>query len=173
LAIAYQRAAMGQHIDALEHFAREILRRPELAEKVDLAGVHRILSQTSHDPAEALAHLRQCRDIVVKRGESPAGLLLEELRLRLLTGQDVDECNRILQQIRANHIQEPGVGQALYQTLVEFGIISPDGRPASRHAAGETVTEAAAPAEAAKLWTPDAPAPAPEKKSALWTPDGA
>jgi hypothetical protein len=64
------------------------------------------------------------------------------------------------------------VAQALYQTLVEFGIISPDGRPAPRPTAGETVTEAAAPAEASKLWTPDAPAPAAEKKkSALWTPD--
>ena len=112
------------------------------------------------------------RRIVVKRGESPAALLLEELRLRLLMGRDVGECDRLLQQLRANHINEPGVAQALYQLLVEFGIISPDGRPAAKgRAAGETVAEAAAPPEPSKLWTPDAPAPASEKKSALWTPD--
>jgi hypothetical protein len=166
LAIAYHRAAVAYYIEALDRLAREVLRRGTLGEKVDLAGVHRILSQTSSQPEEAIRHLQQCRDIIVKRGESPAGLLLEELRLRMLTGEEVEQCNRILQQIRANHMNEPGVGQALYQTLVEFGVITPDGRPAA--ARGPTEAEAA-PAESSKLWTPDAPAPA-QKKSALWTP---
>jgi hypothetical protein len=171
LAIAFHRAAAGYYIEALDRLAREVIRRGTLDEKVDLAGVHRILSQTSQTPEEALDHLRRCREIILKRGESPASLLLEEMRLRMLTGHGVEECNRLLQQIRSNHMNEPGVAQALYQTLVEFGVITPDGRPAAgRRPPGDTVAEAAAPADTAKLWTPNAPAPAPEKKSALWTP---
>jgi hypothetical protein len=172
LTIAYHRAAAGFHIVALDRLAREVLRRGTLGEKVDLAGVHRILSQTSRDAEEALGHLRQCREILVKRGESPAALLLEELRLRMITAHGVQECDRIMQQLRANHMNEPGVAQALYQMLLEFGVITPEGRPAQRRGAGETVTEAAAPTAApSKLWTPDAPQPAAEKKSALWTPE--
>ena len=76
-----------------------MLRRDSLNDKVDKAGVHRILSQIAGDPKEAIEHLHQCRQLMVKRSESPAPLLIEEFRLRLLTGYDIQECDRILNQL--------------------------------------------------------------------------
>jgi hypothetical protein len=175
LAVAYQRAAAHQHLESLGALAKEALRREALSDKIDRAAAHRILSQTATNPKEALEHLQKCREIVVKRGESPAALLLEEFRFRLLSGNGLEECDRILQRIRANHLSEPGVAQALYQTLVEFGIITPDGRSAMgappRAPAAAEGSVPVAPEAGAKLWAPGSPTPAAEeKKSKLWMP---
>ena len=77
----------------------------------------------------------------------------------------------MLRHIQREHGNEPGVGKALTQTLVDYGLIHPDGTPVAMPEAGAAPGEApaAAPeAEPGKLWTPEGQKPAEQKK--LWTP---
>jgi hypothetical protein len=178
LAVAYRRAVIADHRPAWAPLCRESLGRETLdPEKIDKAQVHHLLAQASTEPKEAIEHLHACRDMLVKRGESPAPVLLEEFRLRIATGEGPEECGRIFERLRANHMNERGVAQELYQILVEFGLATPDGRMPPEAGQAAAAPQAAAPAasppaEAGKLWTPDAPAPAAgPKKSSLWTPE--
>ncbi len=171
----FRRAAAFNYMRPLEMLGREALRRDSLGEnKLDKAQVHHLLSQVVSDPKEAIEHLRKCREMLTKRGESPAMLLIEEFRLRMATGEGLEEIDSIFQRLRLHHFQEPGVAQALYQTLMEFGLMTPDGRMGAAinpSQVGEAAPQAqAAPQpDAGKLWTPGAPSGG-EKKSSLWTP---
>jgi hypothetical protein len=95
------------------------------------------------------------------------------LQARLGDGQAIE---RIMRHLHADHINEPGVKEAITQFLIDMGVITPDGRPVSRAepgvpAAAEIDEPAAAAAPAAGgLWTPDSAAGS-SKKGALWTPD--
>jgi hypothetical protein len=101
--------------------------------------------------------------------QSPAKYLLSELPLRLIRG-DAAESKDIIRQLQTRHLAEPGVSEALYNILVQFGILTPDGQ---QGAAPENAETNEPPSPASKLWTPDAPpAAADEKKpSQLWVPD--
>ena len=104
-------------------------------------------------------------------GESPARWLLAELSIRL-SQADTSECQKLVQTIQTRYMQEPGVAQGLYEILVSYGIISPEGMPAGPRPAAQPQLAAAPVAEpASKLWTPDAPAAeAGGEKSKLWIP---
>ncbi len=173
LLTAYRRAGAMFHLDALEKLSREALGRDSLADKIDPVAAHQVLSQTSKNPKDALDHLHKMQDILVKRGESPAQVLLQEFRLRLVTGEGVEECERILRKLQSNHMNEPGIAQQVYQLLMELGVIGPDGRPTGQgREQGEAMASETAAAEPSGLWTPSSPTPpAAPKKSSLWTPD--
>ena len=104
-------------------------------------------------------------------GGSPARWLLAELSIRLAQA-DTSECQKLVQTIQTRHMQEPGVAQGLYEILVNYGIISPEGGPAGPGAAAPPPLAAApTPEPASKLWTPDAAAAETGgEKSKLWIP---
>jgi tetratricopeptide (TPR) repeat protein len=171
---AYQRAARMHATVALWRLASEVIRRESLDGKVDKAEAHELLSHVARNPDDALGLIVKAREIAAKQGQSPARYLLAELGLRL-SRNDVAEAQRLIQLIQSKHIREPGVAQGLYQMLVQFGIIAPDGTPAGPQprSAPPAAAAAAQPApQTGGLWTPDSPAPQPtgETKSKLWLP---
>ncbi len=86
---------------------------------------------------------------------------------------EVAEADRLLNHLRAEHMREPGVAQALFQILADAGIIGPDGRPVGTPGGAGEAAEMIAPgaAEPGKIWTPGSDQPTGGKKSAIWTPD--
>jgi hypothetical protein len=169
----YRRADHYRHVAALRKLAPEVVARPSLADKIDKAEVYGVLAQIEPDTERALGYLDQARKAAEAAKASTAPWDLAELAMRIARG-DIADADRLLNHIRNDHIREPGVAQALYQILMEAGIIGPDGKPAmpapAREAAGIVVPGGAA-SEAGKIWTPGGDQPAGGKKSALWTPD--
>ena len=110
-----------------------------------------------------------------KAGQSPASWLILELSLQFARG-DSNEVNRLLTQIQRDHMNEPGVAQALTELLVGLGVLRPDGMPAGAAAgAGMPGGPAAGPPpqaaqEPGKLWTPGGEQGGGGEKK-LWTPD--
>jgi hypothetical protein len=150
--------------------AQELVARPSLEEKIDFAEVYRLLVIVSSDSDEALQHIDHGRRIALNKGRSPAPWYVLELRVRL-SRREAEECNRLTRLLATRYGNDPGIQKALYQTLVDFGIISPEGQVRG-HAAevAEAAKEpaAAASAPAPGLWTSDSPPP--PKESKLWLP---
>jgi hypothetical protein len=78
---------------------------------------------------------------------------------------------QLIQHIQGQHIEEPGVADALTRLLIEVGILRPDGTPMpppTRQQPGPVAMEEPA-AEPGRLWTPDS-GPAQGGGGKLWTP---
>lgn len=154
---------------AILRSGKEILNRPEMAKKMDLAEVYEALLSVSTDTKEALHYIESGRRMSMSKGKSPAPWYLLELQVHL-SQYEPHEANRVIK-LLSRHSQEPGIQQALYQVLVRYGIISPDGRPRDLPAGGEPMQEEpamAGPAKPAELWTPESGDQKQESK--LWLP---
>ncbi len=167
----YRRAAWLHFVPAMKRLAEEVIRRPSLENepnKIDKAEAHGLLAEIAEDSAERMRHISSARQVAEKRGESSAPWDLSELAVALEQG-DEENFQRLLAHIRDQHLQEPGVGEALMNLLAQAGLIPAGGAgmPPEMAMAG-----APPPSPAAKIWTPggDAPAPAGGKKSVIWTP---
>ena len=134
LANLYRQAALYNARTAVQRLAPEVLRRDSLSEQLDMAAVAGGLAQLVDDPDEAVELLSQARSLAVKAGNSPARWYIAELPLRLMRGE-ANEVQNIMTVLQTKHIREPGVSEALYNILVRFGIITPDGRMAGDPAA--------------------------------------
>jgi hypothetical protein len=172
----YRRADHYRHITALRPLAAEVINRPSLEGQVDKSEVYGLLAQIEPDAAKAYGYLDQARQASEAAKKSTAPWDLAELAMRIARG-DVPAADKLLNHIRAEHIREPGVAQALFEILVEAGVIGPDGKPTGGAAPAPRAAEApgivvpgAAPADTGKIWTPNSDQPS-GKKSALWTPD--
>jgi hypothetical protein len=165
----YRRATMLSAYRAVAQFAKEIVRRPTLSEKIDLAGVLGVLAQFADNREEAVNYIEQARTIAQKARRSSAPWDLEEMRLAADYG-DFENFTRLFDHIRREHLREEGVQEALVQILVSHGLVDSSGRvmlPAAAPASPIVVPGAAAPS---KILTPDTAAPAGERKPVLWTP---
>ena len=168
----FDQAAHFGHYLAARRFAKEITQRPSV--KGDQkAAANGLLAQTEPDSARALGYIQEARKQAEAAGQSSAVWDLSELNLLLGQGR-VADAERVLNHIRAEHIREQGVAQALFQILVDYGVVNPDGTPtaaaASLSAAGHGAAAAPAAAPAGKIWTPGSDAAPSGKKSAIWTP---
>jgi hypothetical protein len=165
----HERALVFHAHEAILRLGEEVLRRESLSDKVDLARLCGGLAEMTADSDKAVRYLREARRIAAEKKQSPAKYLLNELPLRLIRGEAPD-VTEIIRQLQTRHLREPGVSEALYHILVQFGILTPEGQPEAVPETAE-VDEPAPPA--AKLWTPGAPpAAADEKKpSQIWVPD--
>lgn len=166
----YVQAVIYRARRALLRLGEEVLKREHLSDSFDVAAVAGELAQASGDPDVSLKWLARARSLAEQKGGSPARWYLSELPLRLLRGESA-EVQHIMTVLQTRHIREPGIAEGLYQILVRFGVITPDGRMAGQEEA------AAAPAGPdadpnSQLWTPDAAqAPAGEKReSKIWVP---
>jgi hypothetical protein len=154
--------------DMLRGLAEEILRRPSLATKVDLAGVHRALIAVARDPDEALRRVEAGRAWATSANKSSAPWDLEELSLRLMR-DEASEASRLIEHLMREHANEPGVRQSLAELLYAAGVIGPDGRPAGPLAGQAGPAPAAVAPEPSGIWTPESAAGG-ETKSKLWVP---
>ena len=92
-----------------------------------------------------------------------------ELRIRFAR-KEADEALQLIGHLRSQHLQEPGVAEALTELLVQVGLLRPDGTPAASPPQAEPPAATTAPApDPGKIWTPNGEEPGGEKK--LWTPD--
>jgi hypothetical protein len=166
----YRQSVLFHARGALRRASLEVLGRASLSERIDMAVVSGSMAQLSDDPEEALAYLRRAREYANKAGSSPARWYLAELPLRLLRG-DASEARHIMTLLQSHHIREPGVSEGLYNILLRFGIITPDGRISPQAQAVEAAPESP-PDSGQQLWTPDAAAPGEgeKKDSRLWVP---
>jgi tetratricopeptide (TPR) repeat protein len=124
-------------------------------------------AQATHDDDAALACLEEARAEAKKEGKPIGQFLLQEFEMRLERGL-TEKLPSLLQTLRTNHLQEPGIEASLAQLLHRYGLIDEDqimrGRanamdPAvSSMAVPPAAEPAAAPASAdepSKLWLPD------------------
>ena len=159
-------------LPAAQALGREIVRRPSLDQEVDKAAVYSLLAQLERDLTQAKADLDAARAIAEAAGKSSARYDLVELAVCMGQG-DVASADHLLHHIRDQHLREPGIAQALYSLLAQWGLVRPDGSIAaeSPSAPAGLVVPGAAAEPAGKLWTPGSePAAAGGKKSAIWTP---
>ncbi|MCA9123998.1 MAG: hypothetical protein H6822_13045 [Planctomycetaceae bacterium] len=172
LLMLYRRVVLKHASEAIRHLSKEVLHRSSLKEKVDKNETYDLLIRTAVNADDALAYVADAKKNASDAGESPARWLLAELSIRL-SRADTAECQTLVQTIQSRYMQEPGVAQGLYEILVSYGIISPEGRPAGPRPVGTppTASTAASTEAASPLWTPDAPVAASgSEKSKLWIP---
>ena len=149
----------------------ELLKREQLDVQLDRASLCGLLAQLS-EAEEALELARQAQTLAREAGQPIGQYVLLEMEVQLQRGE-VQETQRLLRQIEANHLKEPGVADALMQILMEAGVVGPDGRPAGPPPGAPPMPEEAA--ASADLWTPEAGAGASssggeEGGSKLWVP---
>jgi tetratricopeptide (TPR) repeat protein len=163
----FNRAAMSGAAVATLAIAEEIVSSDTL--DAGVAPVYRQLIRSEPDPDRALQWTARAREWAA-RAKQPAGeWALLELEVQIERGDPMGVQNA-LNDIRANHLNEPGVADATYRLLYTAGLLQPREVPGAMPA-GRAPMEAPA-AETGRLWTPgqEAPAPAGGKKPVIWTP---
>lgn len=170
----YRRSVLKQAHVAVRHVAAEVLRREHLSAQIDREETYEVLIRVARDSAQALEYIERAKAEAAAKRQSPARWLLAELSIRLMR-MEGEAATRLLQTLQSRHLNEPGISQALYELLVGYGVIAPDGKPrpvGEAHPGPAVAAEPpAAPAAASKLWTPEsAAAAAGEQKSKLWIP---
>ncbi len=161
---------------AVRRICHAMLERPGFAHPAEQAKIYRALETSCHDLEESFEFNRKGREAAVAAGGSPAPWLLNELQLRLLQ-RNTERFTEVLQILRARHLNEPGVAQAL-QTIVSQLTSAfqsqrgADAGPAGPGGGPQPGPEASAGGESSSLWTPggSAPSTAPGEKPQLWTP---
>jgi hypothetical protein len=174
LLIAYDRASQARFMHAITLLGREIVSRSSLDAEVDKGAVYAMLAQLASAPEQAAKDLDAGRKIAEAAGKSTARFDLIELAIHMGQG-DIRQADRLLKHIRTEHLREPGIAQALYSLLAQWGVIRPDGTPATDSpgdAGGLVAPGAAADVEpASKIWTPGSETAASGgKKPTIWTP---
>ncbi len=171
LLVAYQRAGRIGAMHALQGLAAEVTARESLEGRVDKSETYELLAQTTRDSDQAIEFIHKACEAAVAQGQSRGPWLLAELRLRFERGLP-DQIPHLIQQIQRKYINEPEVAQGLYQVLLQYGLITPDGKPATPRQAEPVGAAAAAPEPTGGIWTPDSAETSAggEKKSKLWIP---
>ena len=120
---------------------------------VDLGPVFRQVIRSEPDPDKALQWTAQAKDWSA-RATKPAGeWSLLELEVQIERGDPLG-VQETLNEIRAKHLNEPGIAEATYRLLYAAGLLTPRGMPTG---GGPLEAPTAAPS---RLWTPDQGAPA-------------
>jgi tetratricopeptide (TPR) repeat protein len=162
----YIRAHSVRASEAALLAAHEIVARPGMDQSFPRDEVFGFLAEMADDHQQALAYLDQARESAVAAGRSSANWDIIEMRARI-EALEIAEFQRLFEHVIREHIEEPGVRQAIGQLMMELGMIDEHGNMLAPP--GEAEMAAAAPAEAGKIWTPGEERGG-EKKSGLWLP---
>lgn len=155
--------------------AGELVTRTDHAKVAELANAYRQLIRREPDYHKAQAWIQRAREHSQQQGESAAEWALMEMELAIERG-DGAQVQRSLDEIRASHIEEPGVAEATYRILYAAGLVAPPEAAMAQAPMGQPPLATSQPASGEQgIWTPGgdtAPAAASpgEKKSAIWTP---
>jgi hypothetical protein len=163
----FNRAAMSGAGVASLALAEEIVSRDSL--DPGIAPVYRQLIRSEPDPDRALGWTARAKEWA-GRAKQPAGeWALLELEVQIERGDPMGVQDS-LNEIRAQHLNEPGIADATYQLLYTAGLLAPRDAQAAA-AAGASRVDAPQP-EPGRIWTPgqEAPAAAGAAKPAIWTP---
>jgi len=169
LSTAFRRASAYGVVGALPKLARAVAERESFKNNEDQIRACGLLARLERNPEQALKYVNQGREVAEAAGQSSARWDLMELSIGFAL-QDVDKVNQLLAHIQAEHLNEPGVAEAVTQVLMQAGVLRPDGSTAMPQEAPPQPAAAPATEEgASKLWTPDSESGGAGGK--LWTPD--
>jgi hypothetical protein len=166
----YGHAWMNRATRAIRRLAPEMLSRTSVHSEIDLGEIHYALSVVAKNADDALEAIHNAQSAAESTGRSPARWLIHELDIRLMRNEP-EACESIISRIQSKHINEPGIGEALYSWLLRVGAITPDGQPARATPTQQPSPEAAAPTPG-EIWTPggETPKTGGEEKPGLWVP---
>jgi hypothetical protein len=125
LVIVFQRAVAHLAHNATRAAAWELLSRESMATRVHEPNLYGTLARTSQDSRTGLEMVHKAQQAARARKESPAPWLVMELSLRIRRGEP-DEFIRLLNELQARHMSEPGIAHAVTQIMVRYGMISQD-----------------------------------------------
>jgi len=154
--------------------AGELVSRPTHDKSLDLSAAFRQLVQVEPDLARAQDWIAKARDWSKSKNRSVAEWALMELEIAIQRS-DSPTAQRVLDEIRTNHINEQGVAEATYRLLYAAGLIAPrggTGAPTPLAMPAGRAEGPHSPTSSSGLWTPgsaEIAAPS-EGKSAIWTP---
>jgi hypothetical protein len=172
LLAAYRRALGISAAAAARKFAREVARRPSLAGCKERPLALEMMARLADDFDESLRYLDEGRRLARQAGQSCARWDLLELPLHAERG-DAEELTRVLTHVQDQHLDEPGVAQAVTELLIEIGVLNPDGTPVGLPTAPAAKPSLVVPgqpgAKPGELWTPDSQKPSGDKPK-IWTP---
>jgi hypothetical protein len=163
----FNRTAMSGAGVASLALAHEIVSRDD--GDMDIAPVYRQLIRGEPDPDKALEWTAKAKAWAA-RTRKPAGeWALLELEVQIERG-DPQGVQNVLNDIRANHLNEPGIADATYRLLYTAGLLAPRDAQAAA-AMGSARVDAPQQPEPGRIWTPGQEAPAAGGgKPAIWTP---
>jgi hypothetical protein len=163
----FNRAAMTGAAIATLALAQEIVSRDTPG--VDIGPVYRQLIRSEPDPDQALQWIAKARAWATANKQPGGEWALLELEVQIERGDPAGVQNA-LNDIRANHLNEPGVADATYRLLYAAGLLAPRD-PGGMASAGRAPLETPMPAaEPSRLWTPGQEAAPAGNKPAIWTP---
>lgn len=168
----YERATMAGANEVLQSIAKVAIERDTLADRIPRDELFYRLISLERDLDTSMHWIAKAKAEADEAGKSNATWDILELELRVLHGQS-EEANQLVQHIRNEHLNEPGVAEQLYQLLYSLGAIPPVGEmPADAIPAGaaaEPISATATSDGSSKIWTPgDDSGSSGEKK--IWTP---
>lgn len=170
-----QRATMhGANLATLV-VAGELVSRPNHDPGTDLTSSFRQLVQMEPDLAKAQEWISRARQWSKSKNRSVAEWALMDLEVAIQRG-DSAHAQKVLDEIRSEHINEPGIAEATYRLLYAAGLISPragHNAPTQLAMPVNRTDSSQSPTSRSGLWTPGgnegAEAPT-EAKSVIWTP---
>jgi hypothetical protein len=169
LVLAYQRAMAFGIRPATRKFALVMIERSSLKGRTEQLQAYSALARTTEDPNQSIEYVNQGRLVAESMGQSSASWDLLELSLRF-GRREGHEAVRLVEHIQHQHMNEPGVGEALTQMLIEVGLLRPDGTPAFGPGGPQPGLAAQPQADSNKLWTPDGESSG-GGGGKLWTPE--
>jgi hypothetical protein len=172
LVMHFNRTLVVHFREAILNLGREAVSRESLRDKLNQIEVYGVLAECQRELAQSLPYIEQARSLAEARGDSSAPWDLAELAIQIDLGQS-EAAHQMLQHIRAQHMEEPGVVQRLTEILMEAGVIGPDGMPLGPPPEEESsiVLPGGQEAASGELWTPESASASGGEKSKLWTPD--
>lgn len=171
LIACFKRARLPRQLRALEVFAKEIVARPSLAGREEVPEAYNIILARTTDINAALQLVEQGRVAAQRLKQSTVPWDLAELRLRIERGEQ-QEASRVLRHLEREHGREPGVAEALFRVLYEYGMIDEHGRPVARSAPQSSPLVVPGAAAPGKILVPggEAAAASESAKPVIWTP---
>ncbi|MFT5522139.1 MAG: tetratricopeptide (TPR) repeat protein [Pirellulaceae bacterium] len=164
----FRRSTSFRVLGAAETFAVELAGRESCAATFPDFQVYASLSMVYGEDPKSIEYIIKSQEAAAKVNGPVGHLLLAELNLRFMRGE-IQEIERLVQTIQTRHMNDPGVADALFQTLVRYKVISPDGMPTMPRQAPDPSDGGAD----SGLWTPDGGGPPQgggESESKLWMP---
>lgn len=175
LSAAFARSVMLGDRASTVAAAKTLVARDSMAEVPVRFQAYHQLASNAESAEECFKYIDEAKAACHATNRSCAQFDLYEIPLRLQSGEP-EKAGELIQHLQACHLQEPGVAEALMQTLVSLGILRPDGSPnmPMQSPAGPAPSQAP---DGGGLWTPDGGGSAPPSDqggqggSGLWTPD--
>ena len=176
LAGAYRKAILYGATRALRKLGEELLARESLREEFPIELICATISRAAYTTREAIDYFDRARQNAVSQGRSPAMWMIAQLPLRFRRGE-VDEFEKLLEEIRLRYLDQPDVAERLQQVLTQLGFVptAEQSDAAVNSDLGEPVASTESqPSASSEIWTPGSASPARRggEKSGLWVPPG-